>query len=98
MTRILVVEDSATQAEELRLILEAQGFEVETASDGALGLERLRTGHFDLVISDIQMPGLSGYEFCRSAKENPALKTIPIVLLTTLSDPLDVSPSIPSNW
>ena len=90
MTRILVVEDSATQAEELRLILEAAGFTVGIAIDGEQALECLARSGFDLVVSDIMMPGISGYELCRTIKSNPVNKETPVVLLTTLSDPMDI--------
>ena len=63
-SRILVVEDSPTQAQLLRNTLEADGFEVAVAVDGAKGLELFNASAFALVISDILMPGLSGYELC----------------------------------
>jgi len=90
LVRLLVVDDSPTQAEELKLILEAEGFEVETAPDGERGLERIRASRFDLVVSDILMPGVSGYDLCRHVKSDPATRDVPVILLTTLSDPLDV--------
>ena len=91
MTRVLVVEDSPTQAEEVRLILESAGCHVETAGDGAAGLDRLaRPPAFDLVISDIVMPGLSGYDVCSRVKSNATTKGIPVLLLTSLTDPIDV--------
>jgi signal transduction histidine kinase len=88
--RILVVEDSRTQAEELRLILESEGFAVEVARDGRAGLARLDDGGIDLVLSDVVMPDLSGYELCREIKIDPRMKHIPVVLLTQLNDPLDI--------
>lgn len=97
MNRVLIVEDSATQAEELRLILESEGYDVETAPDGAAGLARLQDGTFDLVISDIVMPNLSGYELCRQIKDDPQLKELPVILLTTLSDPMDIIQGLESG-
>jgi len=90
MTRILVVEDSPTQAEELRLILESEQFDVEVAPDGEAGFRRLGQGDVDLIISDIMMPGLTGYELCRRVKADPVKRAIPVILLTTLSDPMDI--------
>ena len=87
MQRLLVIEDSPTQAEELRLILESAGFEVAAAHDGLHGLDQFMASRFDAVISDILMPRMSGYEFCRAAKSRPETRDIPIMLLTTLSDP-----------
>lgn len=90
MTRVLVIEDSPTQAEELRLIFEDAGYEVETAPSGEVGIERLHGAAFDLAISDVLMPGIDGYELCRRVKAEPALARIPIILFTSLGDPLDV--------
>jgi signal transduction histidine kinase len=88
--RVLVVEDSATQAEELRLILESGGFDVETAPNADAGLERLERSGFDFIVSDIIMPGMSGYDFCRRLKGDARWKAIPVLLLTSLTDPIDV--------
>jgi len=90
MIRILVVEDSATQAAELRIILESAGYEVETATDGMRGVQTFATSRFDLVISDIVMPGLSGYDVCRAIHERPEGRDTPVILVTALSDPHDV--------
>jgi signal transduction histidine kinase len=90
MARILVAEDSLTQAEELRWILEAGGFEVEVARDGDAALALYGAGGgFDLVVSDIVMPGRSGYELCREIKSNNGRFT-PVVLLSSLGDPMDI--------
>jgi two-component system, cell cycle sensor histidine kinase and response regulator CckA len=90
VSKILVVEDSRTQAEQLRLILEAEGFAVEVARDGHQGIERLNASTFDLVITDVCMPGLSGYELCREIKADPCHARVPVVLLTTLNGPTDI--------
>jgi signal transduction histidine kinase len=97
MTRILVVEDSATQAQALGLILTPEGFEVEVAPDGEHGLERMAGAAFDLVISDILMPGMSGYDLCKKIKGNQRTKDVPVILLTTLSDPLDIIQGLESG-
>jgi len=88
--RVLVVEDSPTQARLLRLILEAEGFTVDVAADGQAGLTRLAEAPFDLVLSDVLMPGLTGFELCRMIKADPALSHVPVVLVTTLRDPLEI--------
>lgn len=90
MSRILVVEDSRTQAGELQLILESAGFAVEIAPDGERGYARFEAAAFDLVLSDILMPGMSGYDLCRRIKNHPTRGQVPVVLLTTLADPLDI--------
>lgn len=88
--RILVVEDSPTQAQELRLLLEQDGFEVACAPDGEQGLIAANAEHFDIVLSDIIMPGISGYELCRKIKSGPRGGETAVVLLTLLSEPEDV--------
>src|SRR4051812_22512324 len=90
MPHILIIEDSPTQARELRLILESDGMTVETAPDGEAGLDRLAAAPFDLVLTDILLPGLDGYELCRRLKADPRTRGTPVVLLTVLSDPWDI--------
>jgi signal transduction histidine kinase len=90
VTRALVVEDSATQAEALRALLADAGYQVAVASSGEDGLAQLDSGEFDVVISDILMPGtVDGYDLCRRIKQGKHRQT-PVVLLTSLSDPLDI--------
>ena len=90
MTRVLAVEDSPTQAERLRADLAAGGFAVTMARDGQEALACLEAGQFDLVLTDIVMPGMDGYELCRTVKARPTTEALPVVLLTSLRDPLDV--------
>jgi signal transduction histidine kinase len=87
---VLIVEDSRTQARLLRLILEAEGFTVEVAVDGAAALALLAATRFDLVVSDVLMPAIDGFELCRRIKEEPAWRDVPVVLVTTLLDPLEI--------
>ena len=94
MTRILVVEDSPTQAEQLSEMLRAEGFEVHVASDGEQGFVRAATGSFDVVLSDVLMPGISGFDLCRRIKSNSTTKHLPVVLLTTLNDPASLIEAI----
>ena len=90
MTRILIVEDSATQAEQLRVILEAESLQVESAASAEEALTVAGQSRFDLVISDVVMPGQSGYELCRNIKQLATNKNVPVVLLTTLDDPMAI--------
>lgn len=87
---LLVVEDSATQAEMLKYVLEEKGFEVLTASNGKKALDILTIKIPDLIISDVIMPQMDGYELCKALKSNNDWQHIPIILLTTLSDTQDV--------
>jgi two-component system, cell cycle sensor histidine kinase and response regulator CckA len=90
MTQILVVEDSPTQAVELQLLLESAGFLVDVARDGKAGLERCRASSVDVVLSDVVMPGMDGYELCKQLKADPTTAFMPVMLLTSLSDPMDI--------
>src|SRR5262245_15454866 len=90
MPRVLLVEDSPTQAQRLALILQDAGFEVETAPDAERGLERLRRVSFDLVLSDLLLPGDSGFDLCRRVKADPARRGVPVVVLTSQADPANV--------
>lgn len=90
MSRILVIEDSQTQALKIQFILEDAGFEVEVATNGKQGLALFASKDFDVVISDIIMPNLTGYEVCKQIKMDTKKSKTPVILLTTLSDPMEV--------
>jgi signal transduction histidine kinase/DNA-binding response OmpR family regulator len=87
---ILIVEDSPTQMERLRFILEKHGFRVVTAPDGREATRLLARIKPVLVISDILMPEVDGYQLCRFIRQDQNLQNIPVILLTALSDPVDV--------
>lgn len=89
--KILVVEDSLVQAEQVKYIVEKHGFHVIAAKNGLQALKVLNDGYRPfLIISDIMMPEMDGYEFCKRVKEDEYLKEILVILLTSLSDPRDV--------
>jgi signal transduction histidine kinase len=88
--KILVVEDSPTQAENLRYTLEKQDYQVYVARNGEEALKIIGTIRPTIVISDILMPEMDGFQLSRKIKSEKSLKTIPIILLTALSDPEDV--------
>ncbi len=87
---ILVVEDSVTQAVQLQSLLERNGYHVTMATDGAEALSLMEKMHPTLVISDILMPGMDGYELCRRIKKDAGTKDIPVILVTQLSEPEDI--------
>ena len=87
---IVVVEDSPVQAKKLRFLLEQNSFEVQICVNGMEALEFLKTKRPTLIISDIVMPEMDGYQFCKKIKEEVDYKDIPIILLTSLQDPLDI--------
>jgi two-component system, OmpR family, response regulator MtrA len=85
--RILLVEDDPSIREVTAIGLGAAGFAVTTASDGVEGLERFRTDPFDLVLLDVMLPRLDGYEVCRQIRRT---STVPVVMLTARADTMDV--------
>jgi phosphoserine phosphatase RsbU/P len=87
---VLIAEDSRIQAKMLRKKLETAGYGVRCAENGQIALEMTREQRPALIISDIEMPKMTGYEFCEAVKSDPEFKTIPLILLSTLSDPEDI--------
>jgi putative two-component system response regulator len=87
--RILVVDDHPGVAGLMNQLLSARGYEVVTASDAEQAEAEVRRQLPDLILSDVRMPGKSGYDFCRELKGDPATRLIPFVLITGLSDSSD---------
>jgi len=83
---ILIVEDSPTQAENLKYLLEDQGYTVAVATNGKEGLDSVRKNRPTLILSDILMPVMDGYELADAIKHDNELKDIPIILITSLTD------------
>lgn len=88
--RILIVEDSPTQAVELQLVLESAGYCSEIVGDGTGAYRLFSTSDFDLILADVIMPGISGYEFCRKIKMHPKKGSTPVILLTALNSLRDL--------
>jgi putative two-component system response regulator len=87
--RILVVDDQPGIAALMSQLLTMRGYEVVTASDGHQAEAEIRRQAPDLILSDVRMPGKSGYELCKALKSDPATRLIPFVLITGLSDSSD---------
>jgi signal transduction histidine kinase len=87
---ILIVEDSPTQAERLRRLIQSSGYHARVAGNGKLALAAIRERKPHLVLSDIVMPEMDGYELCRAVKADPVLRDIPVILVTSLTDPKDI--------
>lgn len=81
---ILVAEDSLTTRELERSILESHGYVVDTAIDGLDALNKVQSNNYDLVVSDIEMPKMEGFELCKAIRQNPDLKDIPVIIVTSL--------------
>jgi len=82
--RLLVVEDALSTRELEKNILETQGYSVDTAVDGLDGLGKITQNRYDLIVTDVQMPRMDGFEFCRTLKGNPSYKDIPVIIVTAL--------------
>ena len=82
--RILVVDDQRANVEMMAGVLQARGYDVLTAMNGDAALEQVRATQPDLVVSDILMPGLDGYELCRRRRADSATTLLPVILVTSL--------------
>jgi DNA-binding response OmpR family regulator len=91
---ILIVEDSAVETEILRRILVRAGYRVTLTKNGEEGLQAARARRPALVVSDIRMPLMNGYELCHEIKYDETLWNVPVILLTILSEPEDIMQAI----
>ena len=89
MARILVIEDESDIRQVLDYNLKSAGHEVVEAARGADGLRLLREREPDLVLLDLMLPDMSGTEVCRSIKDNPATRALPVVMLTARGEEID---------
>jgi CheY-like chemotaxis protein len=80
--KILIVEDEDDAIEFIAMRLEREGYEIMSAHNGLAGLAMLREVRPDLVIADVMMPLMDGYTFCRTIKNDPKFRSIPVILLT----------------
>lgn len=82
--RILVVDDSLPTRELTKSILQANDYLVDTANDGRDGFEKLTQSKYDLVVTDVMMPNMDGFELCKAIKESDIYKTIPVIIVSSL--------------
>ncbi len=82
MTKILIAEDDQDIRELVVLTLQFSGFDVVPVEDGSLAVEKAQSQSFDLILMDVRMPRMTGYEACRRLKEIDATKNIPIIFLS----------------
>jgi two-component system chemotaxis sensor kinase CheA len=82
--KILIVEDAFSTRELEKSILETQGYSVDTAVDGLDALDRMADNQYDLIVSDVEMPRMNGFELCKTLKNNDGYKDIPVVMVTAL--------------
>ncbi|HEX7776177.1 MAG TPA: response regulator, partial [Parvibaculum sp.] len=80
--RVLVVDDSLTVRELERKLLDHRGYEVEVSIDGMDGWNAVRNGHFDLVVTDVDMPRMNGIELVSLIRQEPRLKNLPVMIVS----------------
>ena len=86
MSKILIVEDEESIAELEKDYLELSGFQVETEGDGEKGLKKALEGNYDLLILDLMLPGVDGFEICRQVRDE---KNTPIIMVSAKKDDID---------
>lgn len=87
--RILCIEDESEMIELIRIILESKGFQVEGAAGGAEGLQKIRTYKPDLVLLDLMMPGVDGWEVYQQMRADEATRDIPVIVVTAKAQSID---------
>lgn len=92
--RILIADDNEANRELLEAYLSGEGHEIIMASDGRETLEQAKTSHPDLILLDIMMPRMSGYEVCQKLKEAPETGDIPVLVVTALKDIGDIEKAV----
>jgi len=90
MKKILIIEDDPFLSEMYSAKFSQSGFQTELATDGKLGLEKIKTSQPDLVLLDIVLPKIDGFEILKEIKEDSKLKKIPVILLTNLGQKNEV--------
>ncbi|MCL2711392.1 MAG: response regulator [Planctomycetaceae bacterium] len=93
-SKILIADDNVPNVELLEAYLAGHDYEIDTAGDGAETLEKVRTFAPDLILLDIMMPKLSGFEVCEKLKNNPQTKDMMILMVTALSELGDIERAV----
>lgn len=94
MTKILIAEDDQDIRELIVLTLQFHGFDVTSAEDGAAAVEIAPTAPFDLILMDVRMPRMTGYEACRKLKEIESTKNIPVIFLSAKGQETEIQTGI----
>ena len=83
--KLLLVEDSIIIRTQMQRLLKGAGYDVTIAVDGLEGWQKVTSGNFDVVVSDVEMPNMSGLELTTQIRQNPEFQNIPVILVTTLA-------------
>ncbi|MBI2419753.1 MAG: response regulator [Ignavibacteriales bacterium] len=94
---ILIADDSPTIRKFVSVALTMQGYEVVSACDGMEAMEKLPQAQFDLVITDLNMPNLDGFELIKSIREDERYKEIPIIILSSLAGSAEIEKGLKSG-
>ena len=86
---ILIVDDTSANLKTLRAILSARGYQVRPCINGEIALNTVRKSRPDLILLDIRMPGMDGYEVCRRLKKDPLTREIPVIFISALDETMD---------
>ena len=90
MARVLVVDDEINIVRLIQVNLERHGYQVETANNGAQALAKIRDSRPDLLVSDVMMPEMDGFELLANVRRDPALTDLPVIMLTAKAQDRDV--------
>ncbi|MBI5722934.1 MAG: response regulator [Planctomycetes bacterium] len=96
-SKVLVVDDNAQNLELLVAYLDTLGCKVLTSPDGLDALEKVKSGKPDLILLDIMMPRMSGFEVCRKLKSDPSTRDIPVIMVTALNELGDIERGVESG-
>ena len=91
MKKILLIEDDPTFSMILQISLRSRGYDVQAVDDGLKGLNKVADYRPDLIVLDVNLPVLSGFDVVRKLKESEGFKTIPIIMLTALSQEVNIT-------
>ena len=89
MTNILIVDDSPTEIHVLRTMLEKNGYSVSSASSGEEGIEKAKVEQPDMILMDVVMPGMNGFQAARQITNNPDTSSIPVIIVSTKDQETD---------
>ncbi|MHC4561494.1 MAG: response regulator [Planctomycetota bacterium] len=96
-SRILVVDDNLQNLELIVAYLETLGCQVDTATDGPEALEKVQQADYNLILLDIMMPKMSGFEVCPKLKSDPRTRDIPVIMVTALNELGDIERAVASG-
>ena len=89
MATVLIVDDSPTEVHVIKTMLEKQGYQTLTAESGEVGIEQAKTAKPDVILMDVVMPGLNGFQATRQLSRDPATANIPVIIVSTKGQETD---------